>query len=116
MFLGNVESLYCCVTNCVTSSSAIFSKKVFSFYLLLRRMLFAHMTNAFSAAMLIMSLSICKLLAVLCTLHTSDPACLLRGKLFFLSHPFYTVTMCVCVKIQKLLHKSTSQDIIKFIQ
>jgi len=72
-------------------------------------MLFAYMTNAFTAAMLIMPLSICKLLTVLCTLHTSDPACLLRGKLIFLSHPFYTVTLRVHVKIQKLLHKSTSQ-------
>jgi hypothetical protein len=62
-------------------------------------MLFAYMTSAFTAAMLIMPFSNCKLLAVLCTLHTSDPACLLRGKLIFLSHPFYTVTICVRVKI-----------------
>jgi hypothetical protein len=73
------------------------------------RMLFVYMANAFTAAMLIMPFSICELLAVLCTLHTSDPACLLQGKLIFLSNPFYTVTLCVRVKIQKLPQKSTSQ-------
>ena len=41
VFLGSEESLYRCVTNGVTGSCAILSKKVFPFYLLLR-LIFAH--------------------------------------------------------------------------
>jgi len=112
MFLGSVESLYHCVTDFVTRWA-----KIISFLSSSQADLCAcclhiwpiHLLQQCWSCHKTLPLSICELLVVLCTLHTSDPACPLQGKLIFLSHPFYTVTLCVRVKIQKLLHKSTSQ-------
>jgi len=92
-------------------------QKLLPFYLLVR-LIFAHVVCIYDQciycsnvdhAIKTLPLSICELLAVLCALHKSDPVCLLQGILIFLSNPFYTVTLCVRVKIQKLLHKSTIQ-------
>ena len=117
MFLGSVESLYHCVTNCVTRSCAILSKKYFLFIFFSGwslRMLSAYMTIYCSNVG--HAIKHCHCPSASCSLysHTFDPACLLQGKLIFLSQPFYSD-----VFMWRLENSSINQqanDSTKFIQ
>ena len=85
MLLGSVESLYR-LTNGVTRTRAILSKKSFLFLSSSQADLCACCVHIWPMHLLqqcwschgTLPLSICELLAVLCTLHTFDPACLLH--------------------------------------
>jgi len=119
MFLVSAESLYRFVTDGVTRSCVILSKIYFLFIFLsgwsLRMFLHIwtmHLLQQCWSCHKTLPLSLCEFLAVLCTLHTFDPTCILQAKLIFLSHPFYTVTLCVSVKMQK----QQANDSTKFIQ
>ena len=97
-----------------------FWAKVFPFYLFLR-LIFAHVVCIYDHLLQqcwschkTLPLSICELLAVLCTLHTFDPACLLQGKLIFLSHPFYSDVFMWRLKNSSI--NQQANDSTKFIQ